>query len=88
MGDMGEVFRDMRSIKKEHKVKQLEKNKHFIDQNGLEYHLVNYGTTMLFREPGKPKVDYYPSTNKWKCGIKFYHGNVVDFVEWYEGQVA
>lgn len=39
-------------------------NMQTIKASGVAYK--DRGETLLFREPGKPKVDFYPSTGRWR----------------------
>lgn len=48
----------------------------------------NFGACLIFRESNKPKVDYYPGTNKWRSGGKTYTGNVENFISWYKKQAG
>jgi hypothetical protein len=53
---------------------------------GIPYSIVNNGETVLFRERGKPKVDFYPSTGRWRnVGPKArtFGGGAMQFLEWY-----
>ncbi len=49
--------------------------------------------TVLFREPGKPKVDFYPSTGRYRIvgainGQIRSSGGTKNFLEWYARQTA
>jgi hypothetical protein len=41
----------------------------------------------LFREPGKPRVDFYPSTGRWRTvgrePEKVHRGGARAFIAWY-----
>jgi hypothetical protein len=45
----------------------------------------NCGESLLFREPGKPKADFYPSTGAWRvAGVaQTFHGGARGFIAWY-----
>ena len=42
-------------------------------------------TVLLFRENGKPKVDFYPHTGRWQIPNKneLRSGGAEDFLKWY-----
>lgn len=50
--------------------------------------LKNHGTALLLREPDKPKVDYYPSTGRWRSQGVTYEGGLERFEAWYAQQRA
>ena len=45
-------------------------------------------TVLLFRENGKPKVDFYPHTGRWRVPDKneLRSGGAEDFLNWYDKQ--
>jgi hypothetical protein len=43
-------------------------------------------TVCLFREEGKPKVDFYPHTGRWKVKHRMYKGGAASFISWYSKQ--
>lgn len=52
------------------------------------YKIVNQGETVLFREDKKPKIDFYPSTGRWRISgqKKVFRGGAHSFVRWYNKQ--
>ena len=50
------------------------------------FSVTNHGETVLFREKGYPKVDFYPSTGRWRSQNKTYSGQAAAFLVWYERQ--
>jgi len=48
-----------------------------------EYKTRNQGTVLLFRQSGKPVVDFYPGTGRWRSGNKTYEGGASAFMAWY-----
>lgn len=51
----------------------------------------NNGETLIFREQGKPKVDFYPSTGRWRVAsgnARTQGGGAIAFLEWYANQTA
>jgi hypothetical protein len=88
MGDMGDVFRMMRENKKENHARFKESNiKNIIDS---KIPCTIKDEVVLFREQGKPHIDYYPSSNRWKVikkpNHKMMYGNAIKFIVWYEKQ--
>ena len=47
---------------------------------------INHGQTVLFREEGMPKVDYYPASGKWRAGGQEFDGGAQKFLDWYKEQ--
>jgi len=86
MGDMREDFIALNTKLKSDKARRRNEAVDVLDEHDFEYMAVNQGTTFLFREPGKPKVDLYPTTNKWKSGNRLYHGTIKNFIRWYMKQ--
>ena len=41
-----------------------------LDESGVEFKLIKANSTVLLREKGKPKVDFYITKNKWKVNTK------------------
>lgn len=100
MGDMAEYFKDMNEEKKKRHQGWKEENTRILAEAGLPY-LIKGDEVILFREPGKPKVDFYPSTGRWKsitrrqpsemfvAGsdiIKYFSGGAEVFLKWYKKQ--
>jgi len=86
MGDMAEVFNDMQSAKKARHKAWHEKNRDTIKESGLPYK--DRGEALLFRETGKPKVDFYPSTGRWRTASegRTFRGGAEAFLKWYAKQ--
>lgn len=61
-------------------------NSKLIKATGLAYK--ENCTVFIFREPQKPKVDFYASKNKWWAHKekKCYRGNAFEFLKWYDKQ--
>jgi hypothetical protein len=54
-------------------------------QAGVKFESRNYGTILLLRERGKPAVDLYPGTQRWRvkdCEETF-SGDIREFLAWY-----
>ena len=87
MGDMGDMYRDWDKIKKERKEKREIKNDdalaEWLEENSkATQHVMRSSSSVLFRFPGKPKTDFYPTTNKWVCKNKTYYGDVMKCLNW------
>jgi len=62
-----------------------------LENSGLSYQVKNSGTILLFRIPGKPAVDLYPTVNRWKLvGSKpqMMYGDASAFLAWYAKQLV
>lgn len=59
-----------------------------IAASGIPHRMANNGETILFREAGKPRVDYYPSTGRatinGSAARSF--GPAAQFLAWYRKQ--
>lgn len=88
MGDMGEVFGAMNAHRQRQHAEWKQKNMDTLNASGLTFKETNYGETLLFRELGKPKVDFYPSTGRWRVAgmSKTFRGGAEVFLRWYEKQ--
>lgn len=88
MGDMGDIFNDMRKHKKETHARYKSENMRVIADSKIPCTVKD--EVILFREHGKPKVDYYPSSNSWKHikkpNNRMMYGNAVRFLNWYKKQ--
>jgi len=82
MGDMRELFDDLKQAKQERHQKWFDKNMAII----LGMTFIFKDTVCLFRETGKPKVDFYPHTGRWKVKNKMYNGGGQSFKNWYNKQ--
>ena len=57
----------------------------------LDFKVTNNGETILFREKGKPKVDFYPSTGRWRNvgpNARTFSGGAMKFLDWYAAQTV
>jgi hypothetical protein len=79
---MAESFKEMREIKRRRHQGWREKNLKILHQSGATFTDAG-GGTLLFREQGYPKVDFYPSTGRWKCGDRVFSGGADAFLTWY-----
>lgn len=86
-----EDFKEIERINKEQKRVTGSDNMRVLKSSGIQYTVKNSGTIILFRVPGKPAVDFYPTTSKWKLvGPKpqLIFGNATAFLIWYAKQQA
>lgn len=90
MGDMGDDFRAMRSHTQRVHATWNRINTKAIKKSGIPY--LDRGETFCFREEGKPKVDFYPSTGRWReVGTSerkpTLRGGAKAFLGWYRKQI-
>lgn len=88
MGDMGDLFRDLREDKKQRHEEAYEKNMQVLAESGIECQV--RPTTVLFRSASKPRVDFYPHTGRWKVlpttkngKARMMRGGAKAFLVWY-----
>ena len=62
-----------------------EENIVYLKSVGAVFTTNNNGTTLLFRENGKPRADFYPSTGRWRVSTSnnTFRGGAKRFWEWY-----
>jgi hypothetical protein len=86
------VMTDTEMWKEERQGKQAQhaawnaENTSAIMASGIPHTITNRGETILIREEGRPKVDFYPSTGRWKGDGKIYSGGAQKFIFWYKRQ--
>lgn len=87
---MGDVFRAMRTAKQQRKDEARIDNMRVLNESGVPFREGPDGNTCLFREPGKPQVNFFPSTGRWaRCGLhKAQSGGATAFLAWYAKQSA
>lgn len=88
MGDMGDGFAAMKAHTQERHADWKRTNMEILSTSGAIFTITNSGETLLFRQAGYPKVDFYPSTGRWRvAGVKeTYRGGASVFLRWYEAQ--
>jgi hypothetical protein len=88
MPDLPETREDWRARHR----RIAEKNLRILCANGLRFEVRKspdglLGASALFREPGKPRVDFYLSTGRWRVGgasaSRTMRGGARGFVAWY-----
>ncbi|MHB9110429.1 MAG: hypothetical protein ACYDCO_25535 [Armatimonadota bacterium] len=86
----GEDFRDMRKARQASHQRNYEQNMAILRQSGLKFE--ERSTSVLFREYGKPRVDFFPHTGAWRLVGKptgkplTYSGGASRFISWYRQQ--
>ena len=86
MSNQVEVFRAIKRDRQERHLNDHKKNMHILNQLLLgRYQVKNQGECCIFREIGKPNVDFDPSTGRWRVyGQKrTLRGGGYSFVQWY-----
>ena len=81
MGDMGDIFREMRIHKAEHKAKNMEMNLGYLNDNNIDYEVHNHGYQLNF-ETSFGIVAFYPSTNRWVFNTKTFYGTAENLIGW------
>lgn len=79
----GEDYAAMREAKQRHKERRAAINLPIIEASGIPFEYK--ASTVLFREPGMPQVNFWPSTDKWHvCGTnESRNGDAVALLRWY-----
>lgn len=88
MGDMGDDFAAMRAHRQAKHAEWKERNLETLLRSKLTLTIKSGGESVLFREPGKPKVDFYPSTGRWRVAglTRTFSGGADSFLNWYAKQ--
>lgn len=66
-----------------------EENLAILRASDIPFKLTPDGTCCLFRQEGKPKVDFYPHTGRWRVPAKHtgtFRGQAKAFLAWYAKQ--
>lgn len=89
MGDQAEYGAIMREARRERHAEWNRQNTLAINESGIPY--LDRGETFCFREESKPKVDFYPSTGRWRVvgtrePQKAKSGGARKFLDWYRRQ--
>lgn len=85
---MADDFNAMRAARQQRHQEWKASNTATIAASGIRFVSRNDGESLLFRETGKPRVDFFPSTGRWKvAGLKkTYSGGADRFLSWYSTQ--
>ena len=81
-----EMCRDLTEERKKRHQEWHVANMRILEAAPFKYTVTAKGTCLLFREIGKPNVDFYPHTGRWKAGARMYSGGAAAFVKWYQKQ--
>lgn len=84
MGD--DWYSGLRALRQEKHAGWKEKNLAALRASGIPFS--ERPEACLFREPGRPRVDFYPSTGRWRVvgGGRTFRGGAVAFLAWYRKQ--
>jgi len=90
MGDMADDFAAMKAHRQQQHADWKSRNLAALNASSVIFTVTNSGETLLFRESGKPKVDFYPSTGRWRVAglTRTFSGGADSFLNWYERQSA
>jgi hypothetical protein len=72
--------------RREKKARNLEKNTKDLDAAGIPYTVKNDGYMYAIRVPGKPRIDFYPTTNRWRVDGETMYGPAKRLIGWYKKQ--
>jgi hypothetical protein len=88
MGDMTENLRALSVLRQERHANWHRDNLAALADSGIPHRVANRGETLLFREDGKPRCDFYPSTGRWRVvnARETFSGGAVAFLAWYRRQ--
>jgi hypothetical protein len=92
MGDMSDDFAAMKAHTQAKHAEWKQKNMNVLSNSGAVFTITNNGETLLFRMTGYPKVDFYPSTGRWRIvsgnNGKPFRGGAAAFLTWYKKQAV
>ena len=80
----GDDFRAARKEKQEQHGRNHVKNMAILEKSGLAYTVTNGSQCILFRIPGYPVTDFYPSSGKWRAARRTYWGGATSCINWME----
>jgi hypothetical protein len=86
MSDTIDDFKAMKKLKKELNRSNKVENIKQIVASGIPFAEANEGECLLFRKKEKPKVDFFPSTGRWRHNGRNYSGGAAAFLKWYKEQ--
>lgn len=91
MGSEGEIWRQVKEQVRAKRQSNARAYLELLQKSGHIFTVTNGSEQLMFREPGKPPVDFWPSTGRWripKAGSKTHNGGATSFLAWYRKQVA
>lgn len=88
---MGDMYRDWKADRKARNLRHSDANWDIIERwmkkdESRRNFVREYSGNIQFHLPEKPKVDFYPTTEKWRKGKVIYYGNAEKFLNWYDKQ--
>lgn len=85
--EWSDIYRALNEEKRERHAQWWDANTKYLNESGVVFRVASH-ESYLFRQEGKPKVDFYPSTGRWRdVGTgKTYRGGAQAFVGWYKKQ--
>lgn len=89
VSDQIDYFRAIQQHRRDEHAEQKQENTRIICASGLNFRPTNNWECLIFRERYKPKVDFYPSTGRWRevgPSKRNYSGGAQKFLEWYASQ--
>jgi hypothetical protein len=78
-----EMWREFHKEADKRKLNYYELAKKILIKTNYKYEIKEGNRTILFREDDNLKVDYFPSTGKWKFNNRMFKGNIANFISWY-----
>lgn len=86
MGDMGEIFNDMKELKKERRASNTEKSTQLLIDAGIEFESKNGGAHLVVNQAQGLKADFWPSTGLWQIrGSKKQSRGVFNLIKFAKG---
>lgn len=85
MSEQSEIFQAMREQRRQRHREWKYQNMQALRQRGLFGRVSNNGECVSFTRP--VKVDFYPSSGRWRSEGKTYGGGAEKFVAWYNAQM-
>ena len=80
MNEITEMYKEIKKDKQDRNANWKIQNTKILDESGIEYRKAS-DECYLFR--GSLKVDFYPSTGRWKYNGKMFSGGARKFIVWY-----
>jgi len=84
MGDMGEVFNEMKRYKQERRASNTEKSTQILVDRGVKFDSKNGGAHLIVYADCGKVIDFWPSTGKFRVrGQKKFQGGVFKLLKKY-----
>jgi len=83
MSEIGDDFKEYKAWVDKRKLDYYSLAKWILSKTTFKYEIKDENRVILFREHDKLKVDYYPSTGKWKYKDRIFKGSIYKFISWY-----